>query len=102
MSNDRKDRAITAGEAPIGRVAARAFEVPTDAPEADGIFAWDSTALVLAEIAAERFAAQQVTWFEEPVSSDDLGGLALVRGRAPEGLARSALAPRRARAAMCG
>jgi hypothetical protein len=102
LSNDRKDRAITAGEAPIGRVAACAFEIPTDAPEADGTFAWDSTALVLAEIAAERFAAQQVTWFEEPVSSDDLGGLALVRERAPEGLARSALAPRRARAAMCG
>ena len=41
-----------AGDAPIGRVAARAYEIPTDAPEADGTFAWDSTVMVLAEIAA--------------------------------------------------
>jgi L-alanine-DL-glutamate epimerase-like enolase superfamily enzyme len=33
---------------------------------------------------AERFAAEsQVSWFEEPVSSDDLDGLRLVRERAP-------------------
>jgi L-alanine-DL-glutamate epimerase-like enolase superfamily enzyme len=43
---------MTAGEAPIERVAARAFEIPTDAPEADGTFEWDRTVLVLAEIDA--------------------------------------------------
>jgi len=32
---------------------------------------------------AERFAASGVTWFEEPVSSDDLEGLHLLRDRAP-------------------
>jgi L-alanine-DL-glutamate epimerase-like enolase superfamily enzyme len=33
---------------------------------------------------AERFAADcNVTWFEEPVSSDDLAGLRLMRDRAP-------------------
>jgi L-alanine-DL-glutamate epimerase-like enolase superfamily enzyme len=32
---------------------------------------------------AERFAGCGVTWFEEPVSSDDLDGLALIRNRAP-------------------
>ncbi len=32
---------------------------------------------------AERFAEQGVTWFEEPVSSDDLDGLRLLRDRAP-------------------
>ncbi len=32
---------------------------------------------------AERFAEFQVKWFEEPVSSDDLAGLRLVRDRAP-------------------
>lgn len=32
---------------------------------------------------AERFAGCGVTWFEEPVSSDDLEGLALIRNRAP-------------------
>lgn len=35
---------------------------------------------------AERFAAERVTWFEEPVSSDDLEGLRLVRDRAPAGM----------------
>ncbi|HVL58278.1 MAG TPA: enolase C-terminal domain-like protein, partial [Burkholderiaceae bacterium] len=32
---------------------------------------------------AERFAELDVSWFEEPVSSDDLAGLAEVRDRAP-------------------
>ena len=36
--------------------------------------------------AAERLAAHGVTWFEEPVSSDDLEGLRLLRARAPAGM----------------
>src|SRR5437762_1088254 len=35
---------------------------------------------------AEGFARLGVTWFEEPVSSDDLDGLNLVRSRAPAGM----------------
>lgn len=35
---------------------------------------------------AERFAAHGVAWFEEPVSSDDLAGLRLLRDRAPAGM----------------
>jgi L-alanine-DL-glutamate epimerase-like enolase superfamily enzyme len=36
---------------------------------------------------AERFAAEaRVSWFEEPVSSDDLAGLRLIRDRAPAGI----------------
>src|SRR5512146_2310880 len=35
---------------------------------------------------AERFTAFDVTWFEEPVSSDDLEGLRLLRDRAPAGM----------------
>ena len=35
---------------------------------------------------AERFAELQVSWFEEPVSSDDLEGLRLLRDRAPAGM----------------
>jgi L-alanine-DL-glutamate epimerase-like enolase superfamily enzyme len=35
---------------------------------------------------AERFHEQGVTWFEEPVSSDDLAGLRLLRDRAPAGM----------------
>ena len=39
---------------------------------------------------AHRFHAQGVRWFEEPVSSDDLAGLADVRRHAPPGLAIAA------------
>jgi L-alanine-DL-glutamate epimerase-like enolase superfamily enzyme len=35
---------------------------------------------------ADRFADEGVRWFEEPVSSDDLEGLRLVRDRAPAGM----------------
>jgi L-alanine-DL-glutamate epimerase-like enolase superfamily enzyme len=35
---------------------------------------------------ARQFADLDVRWFEEPVSSDDLEGLRLVRDRAPEGM----------------
>jgi L-alanine-DL-glutamate epimerase-like enolase superfamily enzyme len=35
---------------------------------------------------AAHFAAQGVTWFEEPVSSDDLEGLRLLRDRGPGGM----------------
>ena len=35
---------------------------------------------------AEKFADLGVTWFEEPVTSDDLEGLRLIRDRAPAGM----------------
>jgi L-alanine-DL-glutamate epimerase-like enolase superfamily enzyme len=40
-------------------------------------------ALHIAKLASEHFG---VTWFEEPVSSDDLEGLRILRDRAPEGM----------------
>ena len=39
---------------------------------------------------AEHFAESGVSWFEEPVSSDDLEGLRLLRDRAPAGMAVAA------------
>ncbi len=39
---------------------------------------------------ANRFAEFGVTWFEEPVPSDDLEGLRLLRDRAPGGMALTA------------
>ncbi|ACL55457.1 enolase C-terminal domain-like protein [Methylobacterium nodulans] len=39
-------------EAPISAVSARAYAVPTDAPEADGTFAWRRTTLVVTAITA--------------------------------------------------
>jgi L-alanine-DL-glutamate epimerase-like enolase superfamily enzyme len=44
-------------------------------------------ALKQAETFAER---ERVTWFEEPVSSDDLEGLRLIRDRAPAGMSIAA------------
>lgn len=44
----------------------------------------------LALLQAEALAQLGVTWFEEPVSSDDLRGLALLRDRAPPGMEVSA------------
>jgi L-alanine-DL-glutamate epimerase-like enolase superfamily enzyme len=35
---------------------------------------------------AEAFAREEVAWFEEPVSSDDLAGLRLLRARGPAGM----------------
>jgi L-alanine-DL-glutamate epimerase-like enolase superfamily enzyme len=40
----------------------------------------------LAIAQARRFGDLRVSWFEEPVSSDDLEGLRLVRDRAPDGV----------------
>lgn len=39
-------------EAQISEVRAHAFVIPTDAPEGDGTFQWDSTTLVVAEVEA--------------------------------------------------
>jgi L-alanine-DL-glutamate epimerase-like enolase superfamily enzyme len=38
--------------APITRITADAYTIPTDAPEADGTFEWNSTTLVVAEVEA--------------------------------------------------
>ncbi|GAB3271399.1 enolase C-terminal domain-like protein [Sinomonas notoginsengisoli] len=35
---------------PIASVAADAYRIPTDAPEADGTFAWDSTTIVVVQV----------------------------------------------------
>jgi hypothetical protein len=37
---------------PVERIGFSAFTLPTDGPEADGTFAWDSTTLVLVEASA--------------------------------------------------
>jgi L-alanine-DL-glutamate epimerase-like enolase superfamily enzyme len=39
---------------------------------------------------AERFRELDVSWFEEPVSSNDLEGLRLIRDRGPAGMAVAA------------
>ncbi len=37
-------------EAPVGTVMARAYTVPTDAPEADGTFSWNDTTIVVVTV----------------------------------------------------
>ena len=39
-------------ETPIQRLAVSAYTVPTDVPESDGTYTWDSTTLVLVEVMA--------------------------------------------------
>ena len=45
-------RAATRYEATIDSVSVSAFTIPTDQPEADGTFQWDSTTVVVAEPSA--------------------------------------------------
>ena len=44
---------MISSEPKIAETAATAFTIPTDAPEADGTFAWDSTTLVVVEMKCE-------------------------------------------------
>jgi L-alanine-DL-glutamate epimerase-like enolase superfamily enzyme len=46
----------------IERIAASAFRIPTDAPEADGTFNWDHTTLVVAEVSAGRMSGLGYTY----------------------------------------
>lgn len=70
------------------RVAAAARSIGEDAVlfvDANGAYS-RKQALAFAEL----FAEHRVAWFEEPVSSDDLAGLRLLRDRAPAGMEISA------------
>jgi L-alanine-DL-glutamate epimerase-like enolase superfamily enzyme len=70
--------------ADIGRVHAARAAIGSDAElfvDANGAYGRKQ-----ALQQAERFAGENVTWFEEPVSSDDLRGLRLLRDRAPAGM----------------
>ncbi|WP_135467960.1 enolase C-terminal domain-like protein [Crenalkalicoccus roseus] len=53
----------------IERVSARAFTIPTDAPEADGTHAWNSTTLVVAEVAAGGQVGLGYTYAHASVAS---------------------------------
>ena len=40
---------VTVHDAPVTRLTAAAYTIPTDAPESDGTYAWDRTTIVVAE-----------------------------------------------------
>ena len=45
---------MISSEPKIAETTATAFTIPTDAPEADGTFAWDSTTMIVVEMKCER------------------------------------------------
>jgi L-alanine-DL-glutamate epimerase-like enolase superfamily enzyme len=56
-------------EGPIGRVTASAYDIPTDAPEADGTLVWDSTTLVVVEIEAGGKTGLGYTYSDASITS---------------------------------
>jgi L-alanine-DL-glutamate epimerase-like enolase superfamily enzyme len=87
---------MASAAAPIDAVRARAYRIPTDAPEADGTFAWDATTLVVVEVEAGGAAGLGYTYTDEAAAGLASGMLA----RAVAGL--DAFDTNRAWAAMVG
>lgn len=94
-------------EAPIGRVAAAAYEIPTDAPEADGTLSWDRTTLVVVEIEAGGATGLGYTYSDASIVSlierklcdvvtarplFDIAGITAALWRSVRNLGRSGLA----------
>lgn len=69
-------------QAPIEGVTARAYTIPTDAPEADGTFAWTETTIVVVSVAGGGNTGVGYTYSSGEVASLIAGKLAeIVRGR---------------------
>ena len=62
----------------IERVEVSSFTIPTDAPEADGTYAWDSTTLVVAHVHAGGQAGLGYTYADEAAATLIHGKLAKV------------------------
>ncbi|MGH6957082.1 MAG: enolase C-terminal domain-like protein, partial [Caulobacteraceae bacterium] len=58
-----------AREAPIEKIEAAAFRIPTDAPEADGTLSWDATVLVVVRVEAGGASGLGYTYADEAVVS---------------------------------
>jgi L-alanine-DL-glutamate epimerase-like enolase superfamily enzyme len=56
-------------KASVNRVSASAYDIPTDAPEADGTLEWDSTTLVLVEIEAGGKIGLGYTYSDASITS---------------------------------
>ncbi len=69
------------GGAPISGLKAAAYRIPTDAPEADGTFAWDSTTLVIVSVEAGGQSSIGYTYADASIVSLMRGPLAeAIRG----------------------
>ena len=70
--------------APVDRIEVTAYRIPTDGPESDGTFTWDSTTLVLVEIGAADQRGVGYTYGSPAVATAIREHLAeVVRGRDP-------------------
>jgi len=68
-------------EVPIESIRAQAFEIPTDKPEADGTISWNSTVLVLVEVAASGETGLGYTYSGASIAELISGKLApIIRG----------------------
>ncbi|HLH94858.1 MAG TPA: enolase C-terminal domain-like protein [Xanthobacteraceae bacterium] len=63
-------------EVPIEKLKARAFTLPTDKPEADGTLAWDSTTVVVVEVAAANNVGTGYTYTDASITRLITGKLA--------------------------
>lgn len=54
---------------PIGKVRARAFTIPTDKPEADGTIAWNSTTLIVVEVAGDNSVGLAYTYADASITA---------------------------------
>ena len=69
-------------DAAIRHVAARAFEIPTDQPEADGTLAWDRTTIIIVEIEAGGTKGLGYTYADAalvPLIADKLASMVIQR-----------------------
>ncbi|MDE2372961.1 MAG: mandelate racemase, partial [Hyphomicrobiales bacterium] len=67
------------GGAPISGLRAAAYRIPTDAPEADGTFAWNSTTLIIVSVEAGGQSGIGYTYADASI-------VALVRGPLAEAI----------------
>jgi L-alanine-DL-glutamate epimerase-like enolase superfamily enzyme len=71
-----------ASKEPIGKIVAAAYRIPTDAPEADGTFAWSSTTLVVACVSAPGAVGLGYTYADGCIVALIVGTLAeAIEGR---------------------
>ncbi len=62
----------------VEHVSAQAYTIPTDKPEADGTFAWDSTTLILVEVGAGGHTGLGYTYADSSIARLIAGTLASI------------------------
>ncbi len=78
------DRPPVSSQVPVEAVEVAAYRIPTDAPEADGTFAWDATTLVVAHVRAGGEVGLGYTYATKAAATlvEDVLGPALISGDA--------------------